>query len=119
MGVGLGLGPRDLLSGKEHVIMLSEANTLSGRRMMYIPFDWLFIIALVIGLSIRIVREDQRMVVLRIGRFLRIAGPGPVWLIPVIDKGTKVNLTRDFPGWQALPKIELEEKIKASIADNS
>jgi regulator of protease activity HflC (stomatin/prohibitin superfamily) len=87
--------------------------------MMYIPFDWLFIIALVIGLSIKIVREDQRMVVLRIGRFLRVAGPGLVWLIPVIDRGVKINLTRDFPGWQALPKIELEEKIKASIVDNS
>ena len=86
---------------------------------MYIPFDWLFIIALVIGLSIRIVREDQRIVILRIGRFLKVAGPGLVWLIPVIDKGIKVNLTRDFPGWQALPQIELEEKIKASIVNNS
>ena len=86
---------------------------------MYIPFDWLFIIALVIGLSIRIVREDQRIVVLRLGRFLKVAGPGLVWLIPVIDKGIKVNLTRDFPGWQALPQIELEEKIKASIVNNS
>jgi regulator of protease activity HflC (stomatin/prohibitin superfamily) len=83
--------------------------------MMYIPFDWLFIIVLVIGLSIKIVREDQRMVVLRIGRFLRVAGPGLVWLIPVIDRGVKVNLTRDFPGWQAIPQYELEEKIKASI----
>jgi len=86
---------------------------------MHIPFDWLFIIALAIGLSVRIVREDQRMVVLRIGRFFKVAGPGLVWLIPVIDRGIKVNLTRDFPGWQALPQIELDEKIKASIIKNS
>ena len=86
---------------------------------MYIPFEWLFIIALFIGLSIRIVREDQRIVVLRLGRFLKVVGPGLVWLIPVLDRGIKVNLTSDFPGWQALPKIELEEKIKASIVDNS
>jgi regulator of protease activity HflC (stomatin/prohibitin superfamily) len=99
--------------------MLSDANIPTGRKMMYIPFDWLFIIALAIGLSIRIVREDQRIVVLRLGRFLKIAGPGLVWLIPVVDKGTKVYLTRDFPGWQALPQNELEEKIKASILNNS
>jgi regulator of protease activity HflC (stomatin/prohibitin superfamily) len=99
--------------------MLSEANIRTGGRMMYIPFDWLFIIALAIGLSIRIVREDQRIVVLRLGRFLKVAGPGLVWLIPVIDRGTKVNLTRDFPGWQALPQTELEEKIKATILNNS
>jgi regulator of protease activity HflC (stomatin/prohibitin superfamily) len=99
--------------------MLSEANILTGRRIMHIPYDWLFIVVLAIGLSVRIVREDQRMVVLRIGRFLKVAGPGLVWLIPVIDRGIKVNLTRDYPGWQALAQIELEEKIKASIIKNS
>ncbi len=84
---------------------------------MQIPFDWLFIIALILGLSLRIVKDHERMIVLRLGRFLKIAGPGLVWLIPVIDKGTKINLERDLPGWQVLSKIELEEKIKASLLD--
>ena len=85
---------------------------------MYVPFDLLFIIGLFVFLSVRILRNDQRLDILRLGRFLRVAGPGLVWLIPIIDKGTKVNLDRDFPGWQVLSSIELEERIKAAVLKN-
>jgi regulator of protease activity HflC (stomatin/prohibitin superfamily) len=87
--------------------------------MMYIPLDWLFIIAILLALSIKILRGDERMVVLRLGRFLKVVGPGLVWLIPIIDKGIKVNLSKQFPGWQVVSKTELEEKIKASVLNDS
>jgi len=85
---------------------------------MYVPFDLLFIVALFLFLSMRILRNDQRLVVLRLGRFLKIVGPGLVWLVPIIDRGVKVNLERDFPGWQVLSAIELEEKMKAVVLKN-
>ncbi len=86
---------------------------------MYIPLDWLFVIAIILSLSIKILRGDERMVVLRLGHFSKVVGPGLVWLIPIIDKGIKVNLSKEFPGWQVLSKIELEEKIKASVLNDS
>lgn len=86
---------------------------------MYIPLDWLFVIVIILSLSIKILRGDERMVVLRLGHFSRIAGPGIVWLLPIIEKGIKVNLNKEFPGWQVLSKIELEEKIKASVLNDS
>ena len=86
---------------------------------MYIPLDWLFIIAILLALSIKILRGDERMVVLRLGRFLKVVGPGLVWLIPIIDKGIKVNLSKQFPGWQVLSKTDLEEKIRASVLNDS
>ena len=107
----------DLLSAKKHV-MISRTPPLQAGNVMYIPFDLLFIVAIFFFLSMRILKNDQRLVILRLGRFLRVAGPGLVWLIPVIDKGIKVNLERDFPGWQVLSSIELEEKIKASVLKN-
>jgi regulator of protease activity HflC (stomatin/prohibitin superfamily) len=55
------------------------------------------------------------MAVFRLGRFLKVVGPGWVWLIPFIDKGVKVNLNRDIPGWQVLSKTELEERIKVLL----
>jgi regulator of protease activity HflC (stomatin/prohibitin superfamily) len=85
---------------------------------MYIPFDWLFIVAFALALSVRILRRDERLVVLRLGHFLKVGGPGLVWLIPIMDKGIKVKLSRDFPGWEALPEIELQEKIKTSVLNN-
>ena len=84
---------------------------------MYVPLDWLIIVAFALALSVKILRSDERIVIFRLGRFLKIAGPGFVWLIPVIDKGKKFNLSRDLPGWQALSETELHEKIKASVID--
>jgi regulator of protease activity HflC (stomatin/prohibitin superfamily) len=60
---------------------------------------------LVIGLvllasAIRIVPEYQRLVVFRLGRCIGAKGPGLVFLIPVVDRGTRVDLreqVREIP----------------------
>jgi len=62
-------------------------------------------------------RQDERLVIIRFGRFFKIAGPGLAMILPFIDRGIKVDLTRDFPRWQGLSKIELDEKIKAFVLD--
>lgn len=64
----------------------------------------ILLLAITIILSLKTLREDERLVIIRLGRFFKIAGPG-----------IRVNLNRDLPGWQGLSKIELEEKIKASV----
>ena len=48
---------------------------------------WLLIAMIFIAASIRIVREDTRLSVYRLGRYLGDKGPGLVLLIPVIDRG--------------------------------
>ncbi len=51
------------------------------------PLTVLFgILAIVIGLSMRIARQWDRVVVLRLGKFMRLAGPGIFWIIPLIDE---------------------------------
>ena len=76
-------------------------------------FNWLIIVLVFfILLSIKIVRENERLAILRFGRFFRIAGPGLVMIIPFIEKSMKVNLEENLPGWQALSSQELEQKIK-------
>jgi len=55
--------------------------------------------ALVAGLaatSIRIVPEYQRLVVFRLGRVIGARGPGLVLLIPVVDRGVRVDLRESF-----------------------
>ena len=78
---------------------------------------WLFIIFLIIILSkaIKIVREDQRLAIFRLGRFFTISGPGLVLVIPIVDKGLKVNLPENIPGWQGYSKDELDEKIRTVV----
>lgn len=45
------------------------------------------IIMVFLSTSIRIVREDSRLSVYRLGRYLGDKGPGIVILIPIIDRG--------------------------------
>jgi regulator of protease activity HflC (stomatin/prohibitin superfamily) len=47
-------------------------------------------------LSVRIVREYQRNVVFRFGRVIGTKGPGLIFLIPVIDRPTLVDLREQY-----------------------
>ena len=57
--------------------------------------------------AIRIVPEYQRLVVFRLGRCVGSKGPGLIILIPVIDRGVKVDLreqVRDIPHQTSITK---------------
>jgi regulator of protease activity HflC (stomatin/prohibitin superfamily) len=77
----------------------------------------IFIILLIIILAkaLKIVREDQRLAIFRLGRLFTIAGPGLVLLIPFVDKGVKVSLPENIPGWQRYSKSELDEKLRTFV----
>ncbi len=80
-------------------------------------FILIFVILLIIifAKAINIVREDQRLAIFRLGRLFTIAGPGLVLLIPAVDKGVKVNLSENIPGWQGYSKGELDQKISTFV----
>lgn len=60
-----------------------------------------------IAQAIRIVPEYQRLVVFRLGRCVGEKGPGLIFLIPVVDRGVKVDLreiVREIPHQTAITK---------------
>jgi regulator of protease activity HflC (stomatin/prohibitin superfamily) len=69
-------------------------------------------------ISLKILRGDERLVIIRVGRFFKIAGPGLVIILPFIDRGIRINLSKDFPEWRKWPKTELDEKIKLKVVDH-
>jgi regulator of protease activity HflC (stomatin/prohibitin superfamily) len=80
---------------------------------------WVIILlAITIIISLRILREDERLVIIRLGRFFKIAGPGLVIILPFIDRGIRISLSKDFPEWRGWSKIELDEKIKLKAVDH-
>ena len=52
---------------------------------------WIFILILVV-LSIKIASESQRFIVYRLGRFFGLKGPGLLFIIPGVDKCTKISI---------------------------
>ncbi len=67
---------------------------------------------IILGMSFKVIREDERIVIFRLGRFFKVLGHGLVLIFPVIDRGIKINLPEKFPGWRGLAKEELEKRIK-------
>jgi regulator of protease activity HflC (stomatin/prohibitin superfamily) len=72
-----------------------------------------FFIFIVLPLSVKIVREYQRLVVFRLGRAIGIRGPGLVFLIPIIDRPVWVDL-REF--FLEIPRQDSITKDNAPIA---
>jgi regulator of protease activity HflC (stomatin/prohibitin superfamily) len=67
----------------------------------------LIIVFVFLANAIRIVPEYQRLVVFRLGRSIGTKGPGIVLLIPVIDRGVKVDLreqVREIPHQTSITK---------------
>ena len=50
------------------------------------------IVVLFLATSIKIVQEYERGVIFRLGRCVGAKGPGVFFVVPVIDKITKINL---------------------------
>jgi regulator of protease activity HflC (stomatin/prohibitin superfamily) len=66
---------------------------LSG---LVVPGLLVLMVLVVLALAIRVVPEYQRLVVLRLGRVIGAKGPGLVLLIPVVDRGVRVDLRERF-----------------------
>jgi regulator of protease activity HflC (stomatin/prohibitin superfamily) len=69
------------------------------------------VIVVLSAASVRVLREDERLLVLRLGREVGVVGPGCVFLLPIVDKGIRVNLTERVVGWRGIPKTELDRRV--------
>lgn len=64
--------------------------------VLFLVLIMLFLFFLAAFRPLRIVRDYERLVVFRLGRFVGERGPGLVWLWPVIDQAVRANLREDF-----------------------
>ena len=68
--------------------------------------------------AIKVLREYERAVVFRLGRFIKVKGPGLILLIPVIDKMVKVStrmVAMDVPPQDVITKDNVSIKVNAVI----
>ena len=56
----------------------------------------LFFFVLVLFRPLRVVRDYERLVVFRLGRYVGEKGPGLIWLWPILDQANRVSLREDF-----------------------
>ena len=80
-----------------------------------------FVVVLVLVLAsqaIKIVQEWERGVVFRLGRFVRVAGPGIQFIIPFIERMIKVDIrvfTVDVPKQEIITKDNVTVRVNAVV----
>jgi regulator of protease activity HflC (stomatin/prohibitin superfamily) len=74
---------------------------------------------LILSSAIRILKEWERGVILRLGRYIgRIKGPGIILLIPIVDQLNRVNIqdvVYDVPPQDVITKDNVSVKVNAVI----
>jgi regulator of protease activity HflC (stomatin/prohibitin superfamily) len=82
---------------------------------------WILAVVLIVFFlfsAIKILREYERGVIFRLGRVIKVKGPGLILLIPVIDKMVKVSLrlvTMDVPPQDVITRDNVSVKVNAVI----
>lgn len=78
----------------------------------------LILVVLFLMSAIRILNEYERAVVFRLGRFLKVKGPGLIILIPVLDKMVRTSLrivTLDVPHQEVITQDNVTIKVSAVL----
>jgi regulator of protease activity HflC (stomatin/prohibitin superfamily) len=68
--------------------------------------------------AVKIVQEYERGVIFRLGRFVGAKGPGVFFIIPFVDRMTKVDLrtvTLDVPAQEAISRDNVTLKVNAVV----
>jgi regulator of protease activity HflC (stomatin/prohibitin superfamily) len=77
-----------------------------------------FVVLIIILSGIRIAQEYERAVVFRLGRYLRIKGPGIYYLIPLLDRQQKVDTrttTVNLEQQETITKDSVTIKVNAVL----
>jgi regulator of protease activity HflC (stomatin/prohibitin superfamily) len=75
-----------------------------------------FFAALVLGASVRVLREYERGVIFRLGRLIAQKGPGLILLIPLVDRMVKVDLrtvTLNIPPQEVITRDNVPAGVNA------
>jgi regulator of protease activity HflC (stomatin/prohibitin superfamily) len=76
------------------------------------------IVLLFILLGIRVVKQYERAVKFRLGKYIKTLQPGLRWIIPVIDRITKVDIrviATDIPAQEVITKDNVPMKVNGVV----
>jgi regulator of protease activity HflC (stomatin/prohibitin superfamily) len=68
--------------------------------------------------GVNVLREFERGVLLRLGRYVSVRGPGLIWIIPFIDELVRVDLrtlARDVPPQDVITRDNVSVKVNAVL----
>src|SRR5690606_36310226 len=85
---------------------------------LYFLAPLLFIVAVILALSVRILREYERAVMFTLGRFTGVKGPGLILMIPYVQQMVRVDqrtFVLDVPSQDVISRDNVSVKVNAVI----
>lgn len=86
--------------------------------MLTLTLPFLVLLALLLFNTLKIIKEYERAVVFRLGRFTGVRGPGLIVLIPGIEKMVRVDLrtvTMDVPSQDIITRDNVTLKVNGVV----
>jgi regulator of protease activity HflC (stomatin/prohibitin superfamily) len=68
-----------------------------------------------LALGVRVVNENERVAIIRLGRYVGIQGPGLILTLPLVDRAIRVRMDLEVPGWRSMPAERLNEIVRQRI----
>ncbi len=107
-------------------VVLQTASDIALIIQIFTVFLLVIIILALVAASIKIVKEYERVVVFRLGRLTGARGPGIVFVLPVVNRLTKIDLRERFlevPHQTAITKdnapVDIDFLIYYKVVDAS
>ncbi|TVR65666.1 MAG: slipin family protein [Spirochaetaceae bacterium] len=75
-------------------------------------------VVLLLSLAVRIISEWERAVILRLGRLVKLKGPGLIFIIPIVDRAIRVPLRTvvyDVPEQEVITNDNVSCKVNAVL----
>jgi regulator of protease activity HflC (stomatin/prohibitin superfamily) len=86
--------------------------------LSYFGLGVIIVVAILLAMSMRILREYERGVVFQLGRFWMVKGPGMILLIPVVQQMVRVDLRTvvlDVPPQDVITRDNVSVKVNAVV----
>ena len=80
------------------------------------PSIFLVLMILIIW-GARVLRENERAVIFRLGFSVHVRGPGIIYVIPLMERMIRVNLDKQLPGWRGLLNEDLKQKVQKLVSE--
>ncbi len=79
------------------------------------PSIFLVLMILIIW-GARVLRENERAVISRLGFSVHIRGPGIIYVIPLMERMIRVNLDKQLPGWRGMLNKDLNQRVQKLVS---
>jgi regulator of protease activity HflC (stomatin/prohibitin superfamily) len=101
------------------VVVLAGLGVLAiGLARLVLPGALLILLAVVVLAALKMARQREQAVVLQAGKFLAVRGPGPFWIVPILDNVIALIDTRlrtaQFVAERTLTKDTVPVDVDAS-----